>query len=493
MTAVVTARMKHDHQIQRPAAQYLRMSTDHQRYSLENQALAISAYAAAEGYEVVRSYTDAGRSGVTTKRRTGLSQLLADVVGGHAAFKTILVLDVSRWGRYQDADEAGHYEFLCRAAGVEIVYSGEGFADGLAGSVYKHMKRVMAAEYSRDLSAKVRAAKARYALAGNAPGGTCVYGIARQIVNPDGRLGRVLDRGERKARPEQFLRMVPEGPTQSRTLRRIFRLFLSEHLPPVRIADRLNEEGSLWIDGTPWNKTRVSNVLRCELVTGRQPYGKTTHTLGRPIHQNARETWGSVEVFPPIVPLRTFNAAQARLRALRGHNIKTEREMLDDLRAIHARHGRLSIALIDATRGVQKSSAYFARFGTLGRAYKLIGIPYAPRERGLRPDGTRLSREEVLEGIRRVHAAHGRINMALCHSDQSLPALGWIRAEFGGLTEAFDAAGVAHRSPHGRRKGCRRPNIDPETGRYDPGNGVHIGPHGGRFFITSGGRKRYGL
>ena len=105
--------MKHDHLLPRPAAQYLRMSTDHQRYSLENQALAISAYAAAEGYEVVRSYTDAGRSGVTTKRRTGLSQLLADVVGGKAAFKTILVLDVSRWGRYQDADEAGHYEFLC--------------------------------------------------------------------------------------------------------------------------------------------------------------------------------------------------------------------------------------------------------------------------------------------------------------------------------------------------------------------------------------------
>ena len=76
------------------------MSTDHQRYSLANQKAAIAAYATAEGFEIVRSYADAGKSGVTTKRRSGLSELLADVVSGNAEFKTILVLDVSRWGRY---------------------------------------------------------------------------------------------------------------------------------------------------------------------------------------------------------------------------------------------------------------------------------------------------------------------------------------------------------------------------------------------------------
>ncbi|MNS48914.1 hypothetical protein D3C72_815000 [compost metagenome] len=477
----------------RLAAQYLRMSTDHQRYSLENQAAAISAYAKAEGYEIVKSYVDAGRSGVTTKRRGGLSQLLADVVGGKANFNTILVLDVSRWGRYQDADEAGHYEFLCRAAGVDIVYSGEGFTEGLAGSVFKHMKRVMAAEYSRELSAKVRASKQRNAGAGNAPGGTCVYGLARQIVNADGSLGRILERGERKSRPEQVLRMVPEGKVQSTTVRRIFRMFVDEHLQPVRIAERLNTSGSVWLDNTSWNKTRVANILRCELLVGRQPFGKTTHTLGKPIQYNARETWGSVQVFRPIVSLKMFKAAQTRLRELGGHHVKTEREMLDDLRSVHALHGRLNIQLIDATPGIQKSSAYFARFGTLGRAYKLIGIPYAPRERGRYPDGARLSREDVLAGIRRVHLTNGRINMALCHADQSLPSLGWIRAEFGGLTEAFDAAGVTHRSPHGPRKGCRHPNINPETGAFERGNGIHTGPNGGRYFVTPSGRKRYGL
>ena len=28
--------------------------------------------------------------------------------------------DVSRWGRFQDPDEAAHYEFLCKAASVQV-------------------------------------------------------------------------------------------------------------------------------------------------------------------------------------------------------------------------------------------------------------------------------------------------------------------------------------------------------------------------------------
>lgn len=140
----------------RPAAQYLRMSDPSQRYSLENQASAIAEYAAAEGFEVVRSYEDAGISGVTAKRRMGLATLLSEVVSGGADFTAILVLDVTRWGRYQDADEAAHYEFMCRQAGVDVHYCGERFGNDATSPIMKQIKRVMAGEYSRELSVKVR-------------------------------------------------------------------------------------------------------------------------------------------------------------------------------------------------------------------------------------------------------------------------------------------------------------------------------------------------
>src|ERR1700688_3610319 len=89
-----------------PAAQYLRMSTDHQQYSLDNQADAISRYAEAHGFVVVRTFSDEAKSGLSITRRSALKQLLKETVEGHKDFKAILVYDVSRWGRVQDADEA---------------------------------------------------------------------------------------------------------------------------------------------------------------------------------------------------------------------------------------------------------------------------------------------------------------------------------------------------------------------------------------------------
>src|SRR5881394_1881280 len=92
-----------------PAAQYLRMSTERQEYSLDNQAAAIQRYAADNGFSIVRTYEDAGRSGLTINHRSGLKDLLAAVLEGGVSFRAVIVYDVSRWGRFQDLDEAAHY------------------------------------------------------------------------------------------------------------------------------------------------------------------------------------------------------------------------------------------------------------------------------------------------------------------------------------------------------------------------------------------------
>lgn len=79
-----------------PAAQYLRMSTEHQQYSLENQSATIQKYAQNHGFEVVNTYSDAAKSGLVLRRRAGLRQLLQDVVAEDAPYRAILVYDVSR-------------------------------------------------------------------------------------------------------------------------------------------------------------------------------------------------------------------------------------------------------------------------------------------------------------------------------------------------------------------------------------------------------------
>jgi DNA invertase Pin-like site-specific DNA recombinase len=107
------------------AAQYVRMSTEHQKYSTENQADIIAQYAESRGFEVVRTYEDSGKSGLRLDGRQSLQQLIFDVRSGAADFSTILVYDVSRWGRFQDTDESAYYEFICREIGITVQYCAE--------------------------------------------------------------------------------------------------------------------------------------------------------------------------------------------------------------------------------------------------------------------------------------------------------------------------------------------------------------------------------
>ena len=148
-------------EVRRRAAQYVRMSTERQDYSLDFQMATNAVYAVEHDLEIVRTYTDAGISGLALTNRDGLKKLLADVLGGSADFTVILVYDVSRWGRFQNPDQAAHYEFMCSEAGVRVAYCAEAFEnDGSPTSaLLKHLKRAMAAEYSRDLSQKVSRAQ----------------------------------------------------------------------------------------------------------------------------------------------------------------------------------------------------------------------------------------------------------------------------------------------------------------------------------------------
>jgi hypothetical protein len=58
-----------------PVAQYVRMSTEHQQYSTENQSDVILRYAKAHGMDIIRTYCDAGKSGLSLSGKGGLREL----------------------------------------------------------------------------------------------------------------------------------------------------------------------------------------------------------------------------------------------------------------------------------------------------------------------------------------------------------------------------------------------------------------------------------
>jgi DNA invertase Pin-like site-specific DNA recombinase len=93
------------------------MSTEHQQYSPQNQSDTITKYAIAHNMEIIATCQDHGRSGLNLAGRDGLSQLLSDVERGISTFSDLLVYDVSRWGRFQDADESAYHEYVLKRAG----------------------------------------------------------------------------------------------------------------------------------------------------------------------------------------------------------------------------------------------------------------------------------------------------------------------------------------------------------------------------------------
>jgi DNA invertase Pin-like site-specific DNA recombinase len=216
-----------------PVAQYVRMSTDYQRYSIENQSIANHAYAAQRGMEIVRTYSDSGRSGLTLRGRPSLKRLISDIQTNDVNFRAVLVYDVSRWGRFQDTDEGGSYEYACKRAGIPIHYCAELFEndEGLFTAVVKSLKRAMAAEYSRELSVKSFAGQARIFDLGFRTGSSPAHGTKRLLVDQTGRQKCILTAGQYKSLQSDRVITISGPPEEIRTVKWIASLAVSVAQP----------------------------------------------------------------------------------------------------------------------------------------------------------------------------------------------------------------------------------------------------------------------
>src|SRR6202000_3242238 len=143
-------------------------------------------------------YADEGKSGLSIDGRDALKRLIDDVQSAAADYATVLVYDVSRWGRFQDADESAYYGYICKRAGITVQYCAEQFEnDGSpVSTIVKGVKRAMAGEYSRELSTKVFAGQCRLIELGYRQGGPAGYGLRRMLIDEHGNEKGELGRGQ---------------------------------------------------------------------------------------------------------------------------------------------------------------------------------------------------------------------------------------------------------------------------------------------------------
>lgn len=359
------------------AAQYVRMSTERQCYSTENQLSAIAQYARHHGMVIVRTFADEGKSGLSLDRRAGLLSLLSIVQRGFADFEAILVYDVSRWGRFQDADESGYWEFVCKRAGVIIHYCAEPFInDGsFSSAILKNLKRTMAAEYSRELSAKTFAGQCRLIELGFRQGGQVGFGLRRLLVDQERRPKGILVDGQMKSIQSDRVVLVPGPEEEQKIVREIFHSFVDEGKSQLSIAKGLNARGIPNGKSRPWGYAHVHDILVNPKYIGTNLFNRKSLKLHRPAVQNPEKLWVRKEgAFPPIIAENLFLRA-AKILELRNHR-PTDDEMLEQLRLIWSTRGKITGALIAQSASLRSASSFFKHFGGLKRAYERLG--YTP-------------------------------------------------------------------------------------------------------------------
>lgn len=356
------------------AAVYVRMSTEHQQYSTSNQMDVIREYAKRRDLRIVREYSDEGKSGLNIQGRDSLARMIADVEAGGAEYGSILVYDVSRWGRFQDADESAYYEYICRRSGVTVHYCAEQFEnDGSpASTIIKSVKRTMAGEYSRELSAKVFRGACKLVALGYRQGGAAGYGLRRMLVDQKGERKGMLKIGEQKSIQTDRVILVAGPAEEVAVVRGIYRSFLEEAKQESEIAAALNAQGLVTDLGRAWSRGTVHEVLTNEKYIGNNVYHRTSFKLKQRHVVNPPEKWIRAEgVFEGLVEPETFFKAREIILA-RSQRL-TDEEMLEKLRGVLKKHGRISGIVIDEAEGLPSSAAFQHRFGSLVAAYRLIG------------------------------------------------------------------------------------------------------------------------
>lgn len=395
------------------AAQYVRMSTEHQQYSTENQGDKIREYAAHRNIEIIRTYADEGKSGLRMEGRASLQKLIKDVEIGTADFSIILVYDVSRWGRFQDADESAYYEYICRRAGIQVAYCAEQFEnDGSpVSTIVKGVKRAMAGEYSRELSTKVFAGQCRLIELGYRQGGPAGFGLRRTLLDQSGAIKSELSKGEHKSLQTDRVILTPGPTTEIETVNQIYHWFVQDGLMESEIANRLNENAVLTDLGRKWTRGTVREVLSNEKYIGNNVYNRISFKLKKLRVSNTPDMWIRKErAFEGIVQPELFFTAQGIIKA-RAYRYSKD-ELIEKLRSLFERRGFLSGFIIDETEGMPSKAAYMHHFGSLIRAYEAVGFTpdrdyrYIEVNKFLR----RLHPQIVLQTIDKITDLGGRVD-----------------------------------------------------------------------------------
>lgn len=297
---------------------YIRVSTEQQagdaRTSLPEQRRALIERARTMGRVLDSSavFVDAGISGATAEGRPAFMALLSfcEAHPRSAGDGVILVLNDSRFGRFDDPEEATHWRFVLKRLGWVVRFAeGDDVVDGIGRSVMRLIGSAQASEYRANLKRTAKRATRATAEQGRwqnrAP-----LGFRRLATRTDG-AQRILEAGQRKSEDE-VTRLTPGPAEEQEIIRFAFETYAAGQVSLGKLVMQLRER---W-PARPWVAATLNPMLKNPAYVGdvvwcRRPHDKADRKRAR---VRPREEWVIVtDAHPALVSREVFAEVQRRL------------------------------------------------------------------------------------------------------------------------------------------------------------------------------------
>ncbi len=147
-------------QVKRAVAYYRPSAREGNDVPIPVQRERVREFARQNGIEIIKEFVDRARS---LRHRKAFNEMFRDyVTGGKEEFRYVLVLDVDRWGRFQNADLSAYFAGLCLNNGKQVVYTSRGLPVGEPGLVcrnpFAHLRPRVDEQYGGKMKRIVRIA-----------------------------------------------------------------------------------------------------------------------------------------------------------------------------------------------------------------------------------------------------------------------------------------------------------------------------------------------
>lgn len=247
---------------------YLRMSSEKQELSLDQQRDEVKKLAEREGYAIVGEYADVGKSGSKdTKKRTSFHRMMTDAT--KQKFTAVLVWDTSRFGRLNSIDTSPYVAHLMKA-GVYLHSVKEGKFDWRTseGRMIWAMFCEANNRYATSISENTIRGRKDIASRGLWASGKIPFGYDRQYVDLSGVPKQLVKRTERFSKPRGWHLTLKVNKEEADVVRTMFHRFAHEDISLRELAAQLNKSGAL-SGGEVWTARLLKLALTNPAYVGK--------------------------------------------------------------------------------------------------------------------------------------------------------------------------------------------------------------------------------